>query len=49
MANIYNAVMDTYGYDSNIFHSYAHLVLIWSFESQVKKEIKEIILSLSDR
>ena len=39
MANIYMDVMNAYGYNNNILRRYAYMVLVWSFESQVKREI----------
>lgn len=39
MANIYMDVMNAYGYSNNMWRRYAYLVLVWSFESQVKREI----------
>ncbi len=39
MANIYMNTMNKLGYDNNIFCRYAYLVLTWSYESQVIREI----------
>ncbi len=39
MANIFTKVMNEYGYMNNSLNGYAYLMLVWSFESQVKNEI----------
>ncbi len=39
MANIYMDVMNKCGYSNNMYYRYAYLILTWTFESQVKKEI----------
>ena len=39
MANIYKDVMNEFGYSNNMANRYAWMILVWSFESQVKAEI----------
>ncbi len=39
MANVYMNAMNKSGYYTNVFYRYAYLVLTWSYESQVIREI----------